>query len=185
VDRSPPFFEEISMEQSRTRGPRPAAKVNVADLVAEMLARSVSETAYPLGGLAGSLREAAEDDPLAALAATVAAASTVFYLAERGKNPKVRSPHDALVLITTSLSVGCTDIFPRTKIGKLVTSFVMSVGPGLSSRAFEPEARATKSEGALRALVSSQQELGAKLERLVRALEAAPRGNDGARSHGP
>lgn len=144
------------------------ATIDLGALVMKMMA-SQGSTAMT-GGLGRGLQEAADADPLGTLAKTVAAASTVFYLAERGKNPKVKSLHDALVLITTSLSVGCTDIFPRTKVGKLVTSFVMAIGPGLSSRALEhpdgpPEARAIEE------LVASQKELSQKLERLVRALE--------------
>lgn len=159
-----------SMAPARTK--TGGAKIDLGALVMQMMAREGS--AAMTGGLGRGLQEAADADPLGTLAKTVAAASTVFYLAERGKNPKVKSLHDALVLITTSLSVGCTDIFPRTKVGKLVTSFVMAIGPGLSSRALEhpdgpPEARA------MNELVASQKELAAKLERLVKALEAQRR----------
>lgn len=151
---------------ARARPPR--KPLDLASLVTRLLASSGE--AELLGGVSRGLREAAEADPLGTLATTVAAASTVFYLAERGKNPKVKSLHDAFVLITTSLSVGCTDIFPRTKMGKMVTSLVMCVGPALSSRALDPP-DGRPEEKAMRDLVASQRELNTKLERLVRALE--------------
>src|SRR6266850_2167128 len=60
------------------------------------------------------------------------AAAVVFYYAERGHNPKVNDYYDALVYCTTNLSVGYSDIFARTPVGKLVGSILMTFGPAMS-----------------------------------------------------
>ena len=58
------------------------------------------------GTLKRGFREALRRDPLDSLAAVVLGGSYLFYLAEKGQNPKVESFWDALDFITTSLSVG-------------------------------------------------------------------------------
>jgi hypothetical protein len=63
----------------------------------------------------------------------VAASSVLFYLVERGHNPKVRDIYDAAVYCTTCLSVGYADIFARTPIGKLIGSTLMTIGPQLTN----------------------------------------------------
>lgn len=60
------------------------------------------------------------------------AAAAMFYAAERGTNPKVRTIFDALEYCSSSLSVGYTSIFPQTPVGKLVATFLMTYGPALS-----------------------------------------------------
>jgi len=65
------------------------------------------------------------------------AAAIVFYYAERGHNPKVNDYYDALVYCTTNLSVGYSDIFARTPLGKLVGSILMTFGPALSGSALD------------------------------------------------
>ncbi|HVX83714.1 MAG TPA: ion channel [Phycisphaerae bacterium] len=59
-------------------------------------------------------------------------AAALFYAAERGGNPKVRTIFDALEYCSSSLSVGYTSIFPQTPLGKLVASILMTYGPALS-----------------------------------------------------
>ena len=66
-----------------------------------------------------------------------AAAAIVFFYAERGHNPKVNNYYDALVYCTTNLSVGYSDIFARTSLGKLVGSILMTYGPALSGAALD------------------------------------------------
>src|ERR1051325_4919754 len=66
-----------------------------------------------------------------------AAAAIIFFYAERGHNPKVNDYYDALVYCTTNLSVGYSDIFARTPLGKLVGSILMTFGPALSGSALD------------------------------------------------
>src|SRR5947207_126375 len=66
-----------------------------------------------------------------------ATAALVFFYAERGHNPKVNDYYDALVYCTTNLSVGYSDIFARTPVGKLVGSVLMTFGPALSGAALD------------------------------------------------
>ena len=89
------------------------------------------------GGMKDALRTAVAKDPLDALATLVLGATALFYLAEKGKNPKVKSYTDALLFITTCLSVGYADVFAQTDAGKAIASVVMTLGPALSSRALD------------------------------------------------
>jgi len=104
-----------------------------------------------LGTMKRGLREALLRDPLDSLAATILGGTYLFYLAEKGKNPKVESYWDALVFITTCLSVGYDDVFARTDAGKAVASFVMTFGPTLATRALEPPAAEQAAEAAKQA----------------------------------
>jgi voltage-gated potassium channel len=88
--------------------------------------------------LRDGFRDFARRDPIDALATVVLGGSYLFYLAEKGKNPKIRTFQDALIVITTSLSVGYAQAFPVTESGKAIASFVMTFGPALSTRAFDP-----------------------------------------------
>jgi voltage-gated potassium channel len=92
---------------------------------------------WGLAEVGEALRADAERDPLGALVKTVLGASAAFYLAERGANPKVQSFDDALVFCTTCISVGYSDIFARTPMGKRIAATLMTVGPALSARALE------------------------------------------------
>jgi hypothetical protein len=87
-----------------------------------------------------SFRRAMLRDPLDSLAAVVLGGSYLFLLAERGANPKCVTFMDALVFITTCLSVGYDDCFAQTEAGKGIASFVMTFGPALSGAALEPPA---------------------------------------------
>ena len=94
------------------------------------------------GALKNGLRALAVRDPVDTLATVVLGGSYLFYLAEKGKNPKVVSFYDALLFISTCLSVGYADVFAKTDAGKAVASFVMTVGPALSSRVLDAPASA-------------------------------------------
>ena len=87
--------------------------------------------------LKDGLRAFAKNDPLDSLAAVVLGGAYLFYLAEKGKNPKVRTFYDALLFISTCLSVGYADVFAQTNAGKAIASFVMTFGPSLSARALD------------------------------------------------
>ena len=64
-------------------------------------------------------------------------ASALFFVAEHGENPQVRTFWDAFHYIATSLSVGYANIFPTTPMGKLIGGVVMMVGPALSARVLD------------------------------------------------
>lgn len=88
--------------------------------------------------LADGVRDALTKDPLLASATVVAVSAGLFYRAEHRANPKVRTYGDALVYCSTSMSVGYHDIFPKTEVGKLIATFLMTVGPALAARALDP-----------------------------------------------
>ncbi|MEP7122614.1 MAG: ion channel [Byssovorax sp.] len=92
------------------------------------------------GTLKQGFREVLRRDPLDSIAAVVLGGSYLFYLAEKGRNPRVESYWDALAFITTSLSVGYDDVFARTDAGKALAAFVMTFGPALSAAALDPPA---------------------------------------------
>ena len=90
-----------------------------------------------------ALREGVARDPLDALVVTVLGASFLFYMAEKDENPKVKTYWDALVYISTCLSVGYADIFARTKQGQAIATAVMTVGPAMAARALDPPSALT------------------------------------------
>jgi voltage-gated potassium channel Kch len=87
----------------------------------------------PLDRLAARLT----NTPARNTAALVAASAAIFYAAERDHNPKVNDIWDALVYCSTCLSVGYGDIFARTPVGKIIGSFLMTIGPALSGAALD------------------------------------------------
>jgi hypothetical protein len=76
--------------------------------------------------------------PAEELGLLVGWASALFYWAEAGENPAVRTYWDAVHYVATSLSVGYANIFPVTAVGKAVGAVVMMVGPALSARVLDP-----------------------------------------------
>ena len=148
-------------------------------LVARLLAELVRGSGPPptsRSSPSSALRAAASADPMGTLASTVAAATLAFYLAERGKNPKVRRLSDALVFVSTSLSVGYSDIFARTTGGKAIASLLMTVGPALSARALEEPGKDARDEDEARALRGDLRALVSRLDGLTRALGTSPEG---------
>ena len=63
--------------------------------------------------------------------------AVLFYMAERDANPKVNTIYDALEYCSSSLSVGYTNIFPQTPLGKTVATLLMTYGPALSGAMLE------------------------------------------------
>src|SRR3954465_7046529 len=106
------------------RDPDAAALSALGQIASGLLGSSGGDLSY--GTLKRGFREAVMRDPLDSLAVTVLGGSYLFYLAEKGKNPKVESFWDALVFIPTCLSVGYDDVFARTDAGKALASFVMT-----------------------------------------------------------
>jgi len=92
------------------------------------------------------------------------AAAIVFYYAERGHNPKVNDIYDALVYCTTNLSVGYSDIFAKTPLGKLVGSALMTFGPALSGSALDGPREMGRGE--------TQKEILTTLQKILTQLES-------------
>jgi voltage-gated potassium channel len=144
-----------------------------AALVALLLSLTgeVAGGSGPLGyaSIKKEIKDAVARDPFDATVATVLGGAFLFYLAEKGKNPKVESYFDALVFISTCLSVGYHDVFARTPGGKAIATAVMTIGPALSGAIFEspPEDRSKADADALavqQAIVGTLGEILAELK---------------------
>lgn len=107
-------------------------------------------------------------EPANAILLTVLGSAAAFYVAERGRNPKVGSFYDALVYAATNLSVGYSDVIAKTPGGKVIGALLMTYGPALATRALDPPGQAVPS--------SSTQQAGgvseAAVERIVASLDA-------------
>jgi voltage-gated potassium channel len=148
------------------RGPDAAALSALGQIARGLLAQQGGELSWPVAKR--GLREALLRDPLDSLAATVLGGSYLFYLAEKGQNPKVESFWDALTFVTTCLSVGYDDVFARTPSGKAIASFIMTFGPALSGAALEPPAAEKAAEQA--EAVATQKAILARLDAIHQAL---------------
>jgi hypothetical protein len=95
-------------------------------------AQPAAEAPSPYALLKGEIKTAIARDPFDAMIVTVLGGALLFFLAESGRNPKVRTYFDALVFISTCASVGYADVFARTSAGKAIASAVMTIGPALS-----------------------------------------------------
>jgi voltage-gated potassium channel len=127
------------------------------------------------GTLKNGLRGAIASDPFDATVVTVLGGSFLFYLAERGENPKVTSYWDALVFISTCLSVGYADIFAKTPAGKAIAAAVMTVGPAMSGAILDPPAgggEAANEATASAEVVAVQRTIVEKLEAILVELRA-------------
>lgn len=93
-------------------------------------------------------QEMFNDEPFTKLVALVGFGAALFYKAEAGQNPKVNSYWDALVYVSTCLSVGYGDIFPHTPLGKAIGSVIMTVGPAMANKAFDGSARVRDKQAA-------------------------------------
>jgi hypothetical protein len=127
---------------STTRTPDEAALAALVPVVLQSLgqATGTGSAADLYAAAKAKLREVARRDPMDANLGFVLGASALFYLAEKDQNPKVKTFFDALVYVTTCMSVGYADIFARTETGKLIGSIVMTVGPALSGTFLDPPA---------------------------------------------
>ena len=126
----------------------------------------------PYGSLKSSLKEAIAADPFDATVVTVLGGSFLFYLAEKGKNPKVETYWDALVFISTCLSVGYADVFAKTPAGKAIASAVMTVGPAMSGAILDPVDAAGEPAKAPPELMKVQAAIVDKLEAILGELRA-------------
>lgn len=117
-----------------------------------------------LAKLKDGFREKYSEDPMGSTVSAVVVASWLFYRAERGKNPKVKSFYDALVYVSTNLSVGFSDIFAMTPAGKTIGSALMTFGPAMATRVLDEPGAAKKTEADSRAVVD-------RLDRILAAIE--------------
>ena len=126
--------------------------------------------------LKNELRAAIASDPFDATVVTVLGGSFLFYVAERGHNPKVTTYWDALVFISTCLSVGYADIFAKTPAGKAIASAVMTFGPALSGALLDSPAgseRGDKAPPASPELLQVQRAIVDKLDAILGELRRA------------
>jgi hypothetical protein len=120
-----------------------------------------------LSSLNALAREQQAKEPMTATLATVLLGTIAFYRAERGHNPKVTSIYDALVYVSTNLSVGYSDILAKTSAGKAIGSALMTYGPGLATRMFDPPGREEELSSEAR---QTREQLGRIVERLEEIL---------------
>ena len=78
------------------------------------------------------------EEPARNTLAMVGLCTVAFYVAERDHNDKVDDVWDAMEYCTSALSVGYTDVYPQTPMGKIVASILMTFGPSMVSRVTAP-----------------------------------------------
>lgn len=86
------------------------------------------------------------EQPAKNTVAVVGLTSLVFFMAERGRNPKVNTILDASIYCSTCLNVGYADIHPVTPAGKLVGTFLMTIGPSLVTKMLDGPANTQRDE---------------------------------------
>ena len=154
----------------------------VLAVLASLAAGSVGsngETSYESWKRA--LKTSVTTNPFDALVVTVVGGSFLFYLAERGKNPKVKTYVDALLFISTCLSVGYADVFAVTQAGKAIASAVMTFGPAMSGAIFETPASGADAPAVAPEMLAIQKAIVDKLDAILGELKASRRGvNQGA-----
>jgi hypothetical protein len=116
------------------------------------------------------VRGAIAKDPFEATLVTVFGGAFLFYVAEKGKNPKVETYWDALVFVSTCLSVGYADVFARTNAGKAIASAVMTIGPALSGAMLDAPAAEKAAES--REAMALQEAIVGKLGEILEELRA-------------
>jgi voltage-gated potassium channel len=120
-----------------------------------------------------SLKAAVSSDPFDALVVTVVGGAFLFYLAERGKNPKVNSYVDALLFLSTCVSVGYADVFACTPAGKAIASAVMTFGPAMSGGIFDDSGSSDVPPSAPAELLAVQKAIVDKLDAILGELRAS------------
>ena len=154
-----------------------------AALVAVLLSLTGGGGGAPTGydSIKRELRAAVAKDPFDATLVTVFGGAFLFYIAEKEENPKVTSYWDALLFISTCLSVGYADVFARTPAGKAIASAVMTVGPALSGAMLDGPSASRDGEEAAGKALAVQQAIVGKLGEILAEL----RSQKGAGSAGP
>jgi len=159
-----------------------------------LLAALTAATSPDLGKTAldrfkGGVREGFARDPMGTVLATVLGGAWLFYRAERGHNPNVKSYYDALVYVSTNLSVGYCDIFARTPRGKAIGAMLMTYGPAMATKIFDAPSGAQPTVQPVPAAppamdAATSRDIVERLDRIVAVLEAlraerAPSGSSG------
>lgn len=150
----------------------------IVGMLATVAASSLNSQGADLsyGALKRDMRAAIARDPFDATVVTVLGGAFLFYVAEKGENPKVESYWDALLFISTCLSVGYADVFARTPAGKAIASAVMTVGPAMSGAILEAPAAegaatpAAQNPDASAQLLEVQRAIVDKLEAILKEL---------------
>jgi voltage-gated potassium channel len=114
-----------------------------------------------------ALRDGVARDPLDALVVTVLGGSFLFYVAEKDANPKVKTYWDALVYVSTCLSVGYADIFARTPEGQAIATALMTVGPAMAAKALDPPSSPQNDEQA----IAVQKAIVGKLDEILKEMK--------------
>jgi voltage-gated potassium channel len=123
--------------------------------------------------LKDEIKKAIAKDPFDATVVTVLGGSFLFYVAEKGHNPKIETYWDALVFISTCLSVGYADVFARTPAGKAIASAVMTFGPAMSGAILDgPAASGQNATEASPELLQVQRTIVEKLDAILQELKA-------------
>ena len=127
------------------------------------------------GGTAESIkdknREKLTNDPIESVLMTLLVGSHLFFKAEHGVNPKVNTMADALVFVSTSMSVGYSDIFAKSEAGKLIATALQTVGPALTAQALErPNIASHKHEDEQ---LETQRQIVSKLDAILTELKAS------------
>ena len=120
------------------------------------------------------MRDYQAREPANAIVLTVLGAAAAFYVAERGRNPKVNSFTDALVYAATNLSVGYSDIFAKTPAGKAVGSLLMTYGPALATRALDAPGAPTPAAPGHGVSDAAVDRIVASLDAILNELRARP-----------
>ncbi|XXY51760.1 ion channel [Sorangium sp. So ce269] len=159
-----PLAARNTLGDAAARGRDERLRGAIALLAVGLAAGGAGELSYEQ--LKQRFRGAMTRDPVDSLAAMVLGCSYLFYLAEHEENPRCARFVDAVLFISTCLSVGYADVFARTDAGKAIASFVMTFGPTLAASALSGPAPQ-----------ETQDQNRAVLERLDGILEAlrAPR----------
>lgn len=91
-----------------------------------------------LDGLKATVRDKLVGDPMGNVLTTVLLGGVLFYEAEKGHNPAVKSMEDALLFVATSLTSTSNDLSPSTERGKLITTALRTAGPSLAFSMLNP-----------------------------------------------
>lgn len=123
------------------------------------------------------LRSAIARDPIDSLVVTCLGSAWLFYVAEKGENEKVNSFWDALVFVTTSLSVGYANIFAVTPAGKAIAAALNTIGPAMAAKALEApsadvDTRNQAAQSDQRALIERIDALVSRLDKIAAERES-------------
>ena len=115
-------------------------------------------------------KEALNRNPLQSLVGLVLAGSAVYWLAEREKNEKARSFWEALEYVSTCASVGYSNIFPPTPVGRIVAPLLFVLGPSLAAKALDHPSNGESPGGA--AIPPGQQAILGRLDEILLELRS-------------